>query len=316
MGARGVSEIPEPAIALRTPPPRRTFQLSFRKQDAILGYLFIAVPMIIFLVFNFAGMFFDLWMSFQHWAVIDTPRSVGWANYRYLFNDPVWKTAIENTLGYVAIVVPIQTVIAFSLALIVNQNIRGKTFFRTVFYFPSVTSSVAISLIFIFLFNKLGLVNFLLAKIRVPGVDWINDSGYVLHVIEGQNIWTTTGTYMIVFLASLQDVPREVLEAAAIDGATGVQAVWRIVVPLIRPALFFVIATGLIGTFQVFDQAFVYSQGGWGPNYATTTAVLYIYNTAFLNTFYGVAAAASFVLFAIIFVVTLGVRRLLPEEGR
>jgi multiple sugar transport system permease protein len=124
---------------------------------------------------------------------------------------------------------------------------------------------------------------------------------------------------MIVFLAALQDVPREVLEAAAIDGATGVQAVWRIVVPLVRPALFFVIATGLIGTFQVFDQAFVYSQGGWGPpgaGYATTTAVLYIYNTAFLEGFYGVAAAASFVLFAIIFVVTLGVRRLLPEEGR
>jgi multiple sugar transport system permease protein len=317
MGARGITEIPDAAVAARASSPRRGFRLSFRKQDMILGYLFIAIPMIIFLVFNFAGMFFDLWMSFQHWAIIDTPRSVGWANYNYLFNvDPVWWTAIRNTLGYVVVVVPIQTAIAFALALIVNQNIRGKTFFRTVFYFPSVTSSVAISLIFIFLFNKLGLVNYLLGQIGINGPNWINDPSYVLHVIEGQNIWTTTGTYMIVFLAALQDVPREVLEAAAIDGATGVQAVWRIVLPLVRPALFFVIATGLIGTFQVFDQAFVYSQGGWGPDYATTTAVLYIYNTAFLNTFYGVAAAASFVLFAIIFVVTLGVRRLLPEEGR
>jgi multiple sugar transport system permease protein len=316
MGARGVTDVKEPAVALRAAPPRRIFRLSFRAQDVILGYLFIAIPMVIFLVFNFAGMLFDLWMSFQHWAVIDTPRSVGWANYNYLFNvDPVWWTAIKNTLGYVAVVVPIQTVIAFALALIVNQNIHGKTFFRTVFYFPSVTSSVAISLIFIYLFNKLGVVNYLLGQIGISGPDWVNDSGYVLHVIEGQNIWTTTGTYMIVFLAALQDVPREVLEAAAIDGATGVQAVRRIVVPLIRPALFFVIATGLIGTFQVFDQAFVYSQGGWGPDYATTTAVLYIYNTAFLNTFYGVAAAASFVLFAIIFVVTLAVRRLLPEEA-
>lgn len=316
MASRGTTQVQEPALALAQPKPRRR-GVSFKVQDALLGYLFILVPMLIFLLFNFVGMLFDLWMSFQHWAILDTPRPVGFANYKYLLTqDPIWWTAIKNTLSYVLIVVPIQTVIAFTLALIVNQNIRGKTFFRTVFYFPSVTSSVAISLIFVFLFNKLGLVNYLIEKLGGTAVDWLGDPAYILHVIEGQNIWTTTGTLMIIFLAALQDVPRDVLEAAAIDGATGVQAVLRIVVPLIRPALFFVIANGLIGSFQIFDQAFVYSQGTGGPDNATYTAVLYIYNTAFLNNFYGVAAAASFILFAIIFIATLLVQRLLGEEAR
>lgn len=317
MSSRGASGINEPAVALTARRPRRLRGLSFRNQDAFFGYLFVLVPMLIFLVFNFAGMMFDLWMSFEHWAILDTPRPVGFSNYRYIFStDPVWWTAIRNTLSYVVIVVPIQTAIAFALALVVNQDIKGKTFFRTVFYFPSVTSSVAISLIFIFLFNKLGIVNFLLTKVGINGPNWLDDPKYILHVIEGQNIWTTTGTLMIIFLAALQDVPRDVLEAAAIDGATGIQSVFRIVLPLVRPALFFVIANGLIGTFQIFDQAFVYSQGTGGPNYATTTAVLYIYNNAFLNGYYGIAAAASFVLFAVIFIVTLVVQRVLGEEAR
>jgi multiple sugar transport system permease protein len=132
----------------------------------------------------------------------------------------------------------------------------------------------------------------------------------------GLNIWTTSGTLMIIFLAALQDVPREVLEAAAIDGATGFQAVLRIVVPLVRPALFFVVANGLIGTLQIFDQAFVISQGTGGPESSTMTAVLYLYNTAFKDGYYGVAAAGSFLLFVFIFVATIAVRRLIGEEAR
>jgi multiple sugar transport system permease protein len=316
MQSRGTTQIPESAIALAIPRPRRfPPRVSFRVQDMLLGYAFILVPMIIFLVFNFAGMMFDLWMSFQQWAIIDNPKPVGFANYTYLFNDPVWTIALKNTLSYVLIVVPIQTAIAFTLALVVNQNIRGRTFFRTAFYFPSVTSSVAISLIFIFLFNELGIVNYVLSKIGIVGPNWLADPGYILHVIEGQNIWTTTGTLMIIFLASLQDVPREVLEAAAIDGASGLRSIFSIVLPLIRPAVFFVVANGVIGTFQIFDQAFVYSGGSGGPFYATTTAVLYIYRTAFSIGFYGVAAAGSFILFMVIFIATLGVRRLVEAGG-
>lgn len=295
---------------------RRRGEQRYKRDEVIMGYLFILVPMVIFLTFSFGGMIFDFWVSFYRWTILNTPQFVGSGNYNYLWRvDDVWKIALKNTIEYSVVVVPIQTVIAFVLALIVNQNIRGRTFFRTTFYFPSVTSSVAISLIFLFLFNNLGLVNFLLAKVGVTGPNWLGDPRYALKSIMGLNIWTTTGTLMIIFLAALQDVPREVLEAAAIDGATGVKAVTRIVVPLIRPALFFVVANGLIGTLQIFDQAFILSQGSGGPDYATMTSVLYIYINAFTNGYYGVAAAASFMLFAFIFVATLLVRRLIGEEG-
>jgi multiple sugar transport system permease protein len=279
------------------------------------GFLFVLFPFVIFMTFSFAGMVFDFWISFHRWAVIDTPVSVGSANYNYIFRiDPVFWTAIKNTIEYAVVVVICQTIISFVLALIVNQNIRGKKFFRTTFYFPSVTSSVAISLLFLYLFNNLGLINYALSLIGISGPNWLGDPHYALKSIMGLNIWTTTGTLMVIFLAALQDVPRDTLEAAAIDGATGVQAVLRVILPQIRPAIFFVVANGIIGTLQVFDQAFIMSQGTGGPENATTTAVLYIYNMAFTNGYYGVAAAASFVLFCFIFVATLVVRRLIEPE--
>lgn len=292
----------------------------YKRDEVIMGYVFVFVPMLIFLTFSFGAMIFDFWVSFYHWAILDTPRFVGSANYNYLWHvDGTWITAIWNTVQYCVIVVPLQTVIAFSLALVVNQNIRGRAFFRTTFYFPSVTSSVAISLIFLFLFNNYGLINYFINQLpgHPQGPNYLGDPKYALKSIMGLNIWTTTGTLMVVFLAALQEVPREVLEAAAIDGATGVRAVVSIVVPLIRPAMFFVVANGLIGTLQIFDQAFILSGGSGGPDYSTTTAVLYIYNNAFKNSYYGVAAAASFMLFAFIFAATLLVRRLIGgEEGR
>jgi multiple sugar transport system permease protein len=289
----------------------------YRRGDVAMGYLFILVPMAIFLTFSFAGMIFDFWISFHHWDVITPPVYRGLDEYRYLFQQDIWWRAIRNTIEYSLIVVPVQTVIAFTLALIVNQNIKGRNFFRTTFYFPSVTSSVAISLLFLYLVNNYGLVNYVLRQIGVSNPpNWLADTNTALPSIMGLNIWTTTGTLMIIFLAALQDVPRDVLEAAAIDGATGFQAVIRIVVPLVRPALFFVVANGLIGTLQIFDQAFVLSQGNGGPENATMTAVLYLYNTAFKDGFYGVAAAGSFLLFAFIFISTITVRRLIGEEAR
>lgn len=298
---------------------RRRFRpaVRYRREDVAMGYLFILVPMAIFLTFSIIGMIFDFWISFHHWDVISTPVYRGLDEYRYLFNQDIWWRAIRNTIEYSVIVVPTQTVIAFALALIVNQNIKGQKFFRTTFYFPSVTSSVAISLLFLYMMNNFGLVNYLLRQAGIHNPpNWLGDPSTALPSIMGLNVWTTTGTLMIIFLAALQDVPRDVLEAAAIDGATGFQAITRIVIPLVRPAMFFVVANGIIGTLQIFDQAFVLSQGSGGPEESTTTAVLYIYNTAFKDGFYGVAAAGSFLLFAFIFVATLGARTLIGEEAR
>ncbi len=310
----GTASVPAGAgLLARVRRPR--VPVKYKRDEIILGYLFVLFPFLIFLTFSFAGMLFDFWISFHRWAVIDTPVGVGWANYNYIFNlDPVFWTAIANTVEYAVVVVIVQTIVAFILALIVNQNIRGKTFFRTTFYFPSVTSSVAISMLFLYLFNNLGLVNYLLSLVHITGPNWLGDPHYALKSIMGLNIWTTSGTLMVIFLAALQDVPRDTLEAAAIDGATGSQAVLRIVIPQIRPAIFFVVATGLIGTLQIFDQAFILSQGSGGPENSTMTVVLYIYTMAFTNGYYGVAAATSFVLFCFIFVATLLVRRFI-EQG-
>jgi multiple sugar transport system permease protein len=391
--------------------PRRRARARYKRDEVIMGYLFILIPMTIFTVFFLGAMVFDFWISFYHWAILDSPRFVGSANYNYIFHtDPTFWIAIQNTVVYAAVVVPLQTVIAFTLALIVNQDIRGRTFFRTTFYFPSITSSIAISLIFLFMFNNFGLLNTLISylpNLTIPGVlyylirllpaillaaylirdpeiqalrsspddilrlsrgvwivaallvlyvlnffgliyaslsaiwtvpgglhslldllslnisqsfqpagpNWLGDPAVALKSIMGLNIWTTTGTIMIVFLAALQGVPRDVLEAAAIDGASGFQAIIRIVVPLVRPALFFVVANGIIGCLQIFDQAFLLSHGSGGPENSTMTAVLWIYNNAFQNDFYGVAAAASFFLFAFIFVATIVTRRLIGEEA-
>jgi len=289
--------------------------VKYSREDVMMGYLFVLVPFVIFLTFSFGGMVFDFWISFHRWAVIDTPVFNGSANYNYIFRmDPVFWTAIKNTLEFSFFVVTIQTIVSFFLALIVNQNIRGKTFFRTTFYFPSVTSSVAISLLFLYLFNNLGLINYAGSLIGITGPNWLGDPAYALRSIMGLNIWTTTGTLMVIFLAALQDVPRDTLEAAAIDGATGLQAIVRVILPQIRPAIFFVVANGIIGTLQVFDQAFIMSGGSGGPENATMTAVLYIYNQAFTNGYYGVAAATSFVLFCVIFAATLTVRRVIEKE--
>ncbi|HZT96698.1 MAG TPA: sugar ABC transporter permease [Chloroflexota bacterium] len=301
------------------PPGRiRRWAKQYRREDVIMGYLFLLVPMAIFLVFFLVAMIFDLGISFTNWHIVDTPKWVGLDNYKAVFDtnpyNPFWP-AVVNSLEFAAIVVPVQTTLAFGLAVIVNQNIYGKKFFRTVFYFPSVTSSVAITLLFLWLFSDQGLVNYFIGKLGAGPVGFISDPNLVLKSIMGLNIWTTSGTYMIIFLAALQDVPRELYEAAAIDGANAWRTITRVTIPLIRPAFFLIVATGLIGTIQVFDQVFVASTGTGGPGTSTLTLVLYIYITALSDVQYGQAAAISFVMFIIILSATLLVRRFIQEEG-
>jgi len=164
---------PSTPFLARLRPKRRT-RNRYKRDEVIMAYLFILIPMTIFTVFFLGAMVFDFWISFYHWAILDSPRFVGSANYNYIFHtDPTFWIAIGNSVEYAAIVVPLQTIIAFTLALIVNQDIRGKTFFRTSFYFPSITSSIAISLIFLFIFNNYGLLNTLISdlpRVAIPGV--------------------------------------------------------------------------------------------------------------------------------------------------
>ena len=199
------------------------------------------------------------------------------------------------------------------VALVVNAAIRGRTFFRAAFYFPSLTSSAAITAIAVYILSADGLLNAIVGGNRA----WFGDSDTALESIMALNAWTTSGTMMLFYLAALQSIPTDVYEAAAIDSASRWRTFWKITFPLLKPAHFFVAVVSVIGALKVFDQAFIVSNGSGGPNYSTLTAVLYLYRTAIADIRFGYAAAIGVALFAGIFVITL-LQRLLfgrPETA-
>jgi multiple sugar transport system permease protein len=336
-----------------------------KREDIITAYGFMAPAIIVFMVFLIVPIAFAVYISFTDWNGI-TPLAqenaynfVGLDNYnRLLFQQGIsqrdFYTAFKNTLYFVLGVVPTQTILALLLAVIVNQRfLKAKGAFRTAFYFPSITSSVVISLIFMWMFQRGGLINTLIGGTfsGYTNVDWLNDPNGLIHNILGVfgitrqtlgdwastrvasltlwewisgpsvtmftimvlNTWTTIGTMMIIFLAALQNIPGQVYEAAAVDGATGWQAFRKITVPLLRPTTFFVVTLGLIGTFQVFDQIFVISSGG--PAKTTLTIAYIVYQNGFQNSAMGLAAATAIVLFIIIFAFSLVQRRIVGEKA-
>jgi multiple sugar transport system permease protein len=338
---------------------------SKKRQDLIAGYLFMAPALLVFLVFLIIPILMALYFSFTDWSGAkpltrpDAYNFVGVQNYAdLLVNSGIQQQdfykALKNTTYYVLGVVPVQTVLALGLAVIVNQRwLKAKGFFRTAFYFPSITSSVVISLIFMWLFYRGGLVNKGIGALfpNYQSVNWLDDSNGLVHNILGLfgvklatagdwakaeilglrvwdwisgpsttlllimilNTWTTIGTMMVIFLAALQNIPGQVYEAARVDGATAWQTFRLITVPLLRPTTFFVVTLGLIGCFQVFDQVYVISSGG--PAKTTLTIAYLVYNNAFKNSAMGLAAATALVLFVIIFVFTMLQRRIVGERA-
>ncbi|HYN67555.1 MAG TPA: sugar ABC transporter permease, partial [Ornithinibacter sp.] len=261
--------------------------------------------------------------------------------------------SLRNTFYYVIGVVPLQTILALTLAIIVNQRfLKGRTFFRTAFYFPSVVSSVAISLVFLFLFTGTGAVNQFLSFFGIDGPTWFSDPRGLIHLVGDwlglwsgtdppaaladtqvmslslwewfsgpsvamsaimlQVVWTTAGTFMLMFIAGLQDLPTEVEEAALVDGANRWQRFRAVTVPHLRPTILLVITLGIIGTWQVFDQMYVMTQGG--PAKTTLTPAYLSYTAAFRQQQWGEGAAMAFLLFVLIFVLTTFQRFVLRDK--
>jgi ABC-type sugar transport system permease subunit len=201
--------------------------------------------------------------------------------------------------------------IGLGLAVTVNQAIRFRTFFRAAFYFPSIVSSAAITSIATYVLASDGLLNRFLGHVGYHQTHaWFAQETTALPSIMGLNAWTTSGTMMLFYLASLQAIPSEVYEAAAIDGARAWRTFWKITFPLLKPGHFFVAVVSIIGALQMFDQSFIVGGASGGPNYSTLTVVLYLYNRAFQGVLFGYAAAVGLVLFVFIFAVTL-IQRLL-----
>ncbi|PSB25335.1 sugar ABC transporter permease [Stenomitos frigidus ULC18] len=228
-------------------------------------------------------------------------------------DDRVW-IALKNTAEYVAIVVPIQTILALGLALILNSQIKGRSWFRVAFFLPTVTSSAVLTLIFMWIYNSNGLLNSVLSLLHLPTYNWLGDPGVALKGIMIMNIWSTAPLFMVIYLAALQDVPETLYEAATLDGASRWEKLLYITLPFLQPVTFFVIVMGIIGTFQLFDQSYIFSAGSGGPNDSTLTIVLLIYQYAFKNLDMGYALALTLVLAVILMLSTLMQRALFKEE--
>jgi multiple sugar transport system permease protein len=288
---------------------------------ALAGYAFIAVPMVLFLVLNIGTTLYAFFISLWDWNYRRGPEEfLGLANYAKILGDDLFWIAVRNSVYYAIVWVPLTMAIGLFLAVIVNQKIRGQTFFRAAFYFPAVASSAAITVLWIFLLQPDGLFNELRSALGLnplfqaigidPNNNWFGDAKTALNSVIVLNAWTTSGTFMLFYLASLQSISREVYEAAAIDGAGPWQAFWKVTFPLLKPGHFFVATVGVIGALQLFDQALIAGSSNGDPQYALMTVVLYLYNAAFAQLDPGYAAAVGAVLFMVIFSATLIQRRL------
>ncbi len=238
------------------------------------------------------------------------PEWVGLKNFYQMVNDPLfWKT-LWNSIFFSIIVTPIQTFIALLLAVAANQKIRGIKFFKLSFYIPSITSSAAISMLFMLLYAKPGIINRFLGFIGISPIDWLSNTSTALPAVMAMNIWTTAGYFMIVFLAGLQNIPKDLIEASELDGATGWTRFWKIIMPLVKPQISYVVTLGLIGTLQVFDQIYFLIQ-----NQQNYTTAMYIYVNAFNYNQMGYASAIAVFFLAFIMVLTLIQRKVVKEES-
>ncbi|PKO06535.1 MAG: sugar ABC transporter permease [Chloroflexi bacterium HGW-Chloroflexi-3] len=280
--------------------------------EAVTGYLFISPWLIIFTIFSVVSLVYAFYLSFTSYNLLKPPQLWGLEGYQRVFDDDLFLVkALPNTFKYVIIVVPIQTLLSLILAFAMDQKLRLQRFFRTLFYLPSVTSSVVISLIFIWIFAPQGIFN----QITGLTINWLDNPRTAFYVIMGMNIFTTSGTLMLIFLAGLQDVSTSIYEAAQIDGANPIQTFVYITIPMLRPVIFFVVTVGIIGCFQVFDQIYVMTAGG--PLDSTTTVTYLIYKWAFRDTTIkmGQASALAVILTFIILSITLIQRSIIEGSG-
>ena len=308
------------AIGSTAPAPRNTAR-SERRAEMIAGYALIAIPITLFLVLNIGSIAYAFFISFWNWTIGGGGTDiVGAANYERILTDRNFHKAVYNTITYAIVVVPLEMALGLSLAVVVNAKIRGQTFFRAAFYFQAIASSAAITVLFIFIMSPDGLFNAVREALGLNPLfealgfnerfNWLGNQRTAWGSIMALNIWTTSGTMMLFYLASLQTISNEIYEAAALDGASSWQTFRRITFPLLRPGHYFVATVALIGALQVFDQAYIAGGSNGDPNYSTMSIVLYLYNAAFTQFRLGYAAAVGIILFVIIFGATLIQRRL------
>jgi len=295
----GAQASPDRGVTAR----RSTFRLTNRRREALVGYLFLSPWILGFLIFLAGPMIASFYLSFTRYKVIEAPVWVGLANYQRMFSDELFYHSLGVTLTYTAISVPLGIVVALVVALLLNQKLIASGLFRTIFYLPSIISGVAVAIVFAWIFNfRFGVLNFLLSLIGIPGPNWLGSPRWALWAFVVMSLWGIGGT-VVIFLAALQGVPQPLYEAAEIDGANSWRRFWHITVPMISPAILFVLIMGVIGTFQTFTQSYIMTGGG--PANATLFYLLYLYRNAFNWFEMGYASALAWLLFLVIMLCTL-----------
>ena len=270
------------------------------------GYVFVLPSFAHLLLFFLIPLGFSLWLSFHDWRGLvtrDIPF-VGLDNYRFMLEDARWWRAVRNTLAYTFLSVPLGMAVSLAIAIVMNQPLRGVYLFRAMFFLPVVTSWVAVSIVWLWVLDgNIGLLNYALSLIGIEGPRWLENPQTALLALVLIATWKGAGFQMIIWLAGLQGVPSVLYEAAVVDGATRWQRFRYVTLPMLAPTTFFLLITGVIGSFQVFTPVFVMTQGG--PRGSTDVAVYRIYERAFVSFDFGYASALAWVLFAFIFVATL-----------
>jgi multiple sugar transport system permease protein len=292
------------AVNLRAIVPRRRRQGALARRETIAFYLCISPWLLGFLLFVLGPMVASLFLSFTRWDLLSPAKFIGLRNYQKMFTrDPLFWQSLKVTTIYTSVYVPVELVGGLVLALIMNQKLRFISVFRTIYYLPSVLPGVAFVVLWMWILHPdVGLINTLLSYVGLQGPRWLADPDWALASLLLMSLWGL-GRSMVIYLASLQGIPQEYYEAAAMDGAGAWQSFWKITLPMLTPTIFFNLILSIISTFQTFTSAFVATDGG--PLDATLFYVLYLFRQAFQYFNMGYASALAWVLFVVIFVFTL-----------
>ncbi|GAA3636120.1 carbohydrate ABC transporter permease [Microlunatus ginsengisoli] len=294
--------------------PHRPGWNNTRRQQTGNAWAFLSVPVLLFVTFLLLPIVLALVISFTDYSVVGDFDWVGIANYVRIINDPIFWIALRNTIYYTILFVPLSVVVALSTAILLNRSSKTVRIFRTLFYIPVVSSTVATAAIWFWLLNpQYGLFNIVLGWFGINGPAWLYDSQWAMIAIVLMSVWAGFGTNMLIFLAALQGVSTDLVESARLDGANRWSVFWHVTLPGISRSMFLVATLLLISAFQVFDQAYVLTKGG--PGNSTLTLVYYIYDRGFGRLEMGYASALSFVLFLIILLFSLANARLTRDRA-
>lgn len=288
-----------------------------KKRGFKYAIIFLIPGLVLLTVFMIVPFFSAFYLSFTNTRLIARmpARFIGLTNYEKMLNDDMFWKGLKNIFVFVAVVVPIQTALALSLALLVNQKLKLTRFFRTVYFLPTVTTMVVVSVIWTFLYNPEGLFNSFLTTLTFGAwepVDFINNPNWAFPAIMLLSIWQGVGFQMLIFLAGLQEIPVTLYEAATIDGANKWKQFWKITLPQLKNTSVFVIISTTILAFRLFTQVKVMTNGG--PNGATYTVVLHIFNQGYQRQYIGYASAITVVFFLIVLGISIVQRAILGEE--